>query len=808
MKFTLEWLAEHISLYEDVTLQKICHTLTQQGLEVEELQDNAASLKDFVIAEVIKCEPHPDADKLKLCQVFDGKNQHQVVCGAPNAKLGMKGVFAPVGTYIMGADFTLKNTKIRGVESQGMLCSERELQISDEHDGIIALGDDAPVGENFAKFAGLDDVVIDIAVTPNRGDCLGVRGIARDLAAAGLGVLQPLKMTEKPAPKITIESPIKWQIDLADNVNQHCPYVAGRYFTGLNNQGKIPAWMHRRLKAIGVKLISPLVDVTNYITFDLGRPLHVFDGDKISGDLLMRKAKQGEKLTALDGNDYQCSPDMTVISDDKAVVSLAGIMGGLDTGCSVTTQNMFLEAALFDAVNIAETGRQLNIHSDARFRFERKIDPDMLLSGLEYASMLICEICGGQMSEIVSTGTLPNTQRQIDFELTRLSNFGGVEIETDEVIRILSALGFEIMSHENQILTLKIPSFRPDITTQSCIVEEVLRIYGYDNIPVVSLPNRQAVAGNILTLTQKRVNYIKRALCARGLFEAYSWSFCDSEKAKHFWCESAKPQNLYLQNPISEKLNIMRPTPLVTLLEAMGENHARKIFDMKLFEIGPAFDDAFDGQRLMASLLRSGANNSKDWQHNHVASNLFDIKTDMMAVIEAIGFDAQKFKITNDAPDYYHPGQSGSVMLGKNIIAHFGTLHPLVARDFTLKKTVSMGEIFIDNLPIPKSSKGKAKIKLQASAYQPVMRDFAFVLDENISAGELIASIKKAEPKYLSDVGIFDLYQDDSLGQGKKSLAVNVVLQPLQESFTDELLEEISVNIIDAAQKIGAKLRE
>ncbi|MCH9851890.1 MAG: phenylalanine--tRNA ligase subunit beta, partial [Alphaproteobacteria bacterium] len=342
----------------------------------------------------------------------------------------------------------------------------------------------------------------------------------------------------------------------------------------------------------------------------------------------------------------------------------------------------------------------------------------------------------------------------------------------------------------------------------SCIVEEVLRIYGYDNIPVVSLPNRQAVAGNILTLTQKRVNYIKRALCARGLFEAYSWSFCDSEKAKHFWCESAKPQNLYLQNPISEKLNIMRPTPLVTLLEAMGENHARKIFDMKLFEIGPAFDDAFDGQRLMASLLRSGANNSKDWQHNHVASNLFDIKTDMMAVIEAIGFDAQKFKITNDAPDYYHPGQSGSVMLGKNIIAHFGTLHPLVARDFTLKKTVSMGEIFIDNLPIPKSSKGKAKIKLQASAYQPVMRDFAFVLDENISAGELIASIKKAEPKYLSDVGIFDLYQDDSLGQGKKSLAVNVVLQPLQESFTDELLEEISVNIIDAAQKIGAKLRE
>ena len=354
---------------------------------------------------------------------------------------------------------------------------------------------------------------------------------------------------------------------------------------------------------------------------------------------------------------------------------------------------------------------------------------------------------------------------------------------------------------------MKIPSFRPDISTQSCIVEEVLRIYGYDNIPVVSLPRKEAVAGNILTLTQKRVNYIKRALCARGLYEAYSWSFCDSEKAKHFWSETAKPQHLYLQNPISEKLNIMRPTPLVTLLEAMGENHARKIFDMKLFEIGPAFDDAFDGQKLMLSILRSGANSSKDWQQNHAANNLFDIKADIIAAIDAIGFDSQKFKITDDAPDYYHPAQSGSFSLGKNIIAHFGTLHPLVARDFALKKTVSMGEVFIDNLPIPKNN-NKAKVKLQASSYQPVMRDFAFVLDKEINVGELLASIKKAEPKYLTDIGVFDVYQGDSLGQGKKSVAVGITLQPLNESFTDEVLEKIATNIIDAAQKIGAKLRQ
>ncbi len=808
MRFTLEWLAEHLAMNDDVSLDRLCHLLTQQGLEVEGVQDNITLLQDFVIAEVTECGQHPDADTLKLCQVFDGKNHHQVICGAPNAKLGMKGVFAPIGTYVPGSDFTIKQSKIRGIESQGMLCSERELQISDAHEGIIELPETAPIGENYARYVGLDDVVIEIAVTPNRGDCLGVRGIARDLAAAGIGTLKPLKIKEKPALQETITSPIKWHIDLPNDEQHHCPYIAGRYVSNVNNKGETPLWMRRRLKAIGVKLISPLVDITNYITFDLARPLHVFDADKINGDLTLRKAVAGDKITALDDNDYECSQKMSVIVDKSNILSLAGVMGGVDSGCAPETQNIFIEAALFDAVNVAETGRALNINSDARFRFERKIDSQALLSGLDYASHLVQEICGGEVSALVSAGDYPDATRNITFHLQKLASLGGVNIAQTQVEEILTSLGFEILQSDEKKLQLAIPSFRPDIEYENCLVEEILRIYGYDNIPTISLPRQKAVANDILTLTQKRVNYMRRALCVRGLNEAYSWSFCDSTKAVRFWGADAKPENLRLQNPISSTLDIMRPTPLVSLLESMQENHARKIMDMAIFEIGPAFFNAMNGQRLVGALLRSGQRHEKDWQNQENKTNLFDIKADIIAAIEAVGLQVTQLKIVQkNTPDYYHPGRSGSFMLGKTVIAHFGELHPSAAQDFSLKKTIYIGEIFIDNLPSSHRA-NKAKKKLNISPYQAVTRDFAFVLDEKITASELMDTIKKSEKKHLTDIKIFDYYQDASLGENKKSLALTVVLQPLEQSFTEEILEGISATIIAEVLKLGAELRQ
>ena len=806
MKFTLEWLRQHLEF--EVSLEQLCHAMTQQGLEVEEIDDRASMLKDFVIAEVIACEQHPNADKLRLCKVHDGKQNYQVVCGAPNAILGMKGVFAPVGTYVPGADFTIKQSKIRGELSEGMLCSERELQLSDEHDGIIALQDDAPIGENYAAWAQLDDVVIEIAITPNRGDCLGVRGIARDLAAAGLGTLKPLPDNDINDSTLTTHpNSIGWKIDLAADKSHFCPHVVGRYFSNVDNQVQTPLWMQRRLRAIGVKLISPLVDVTNYLTFDLARPLHVFDADKLSGDLVMRMGKTGEKLVALDDNEYACNEEMLVIADDKKLVSLAGVMGGADTGCSAETKNVFLEAALFDAINVAQTGRQLNIHSDARFRFERQVDSDAVISGIDYASQLILQICGGTAYQSVSAGANPTKQRQIMFDPAKLKTFGGVDMPVEKAIEILQALGFEITSNNNDKIQVVIPTFRPDIEHEACLIEEILRIYGYDNIPVVSLPAGKAVAGDILTVTQKRVNFLRRALCARGANEAYSWSFCDSRKAKRF-CDydEATAVSLTLQNPISSNLDMMRPSPLASLLEAVAENHAHKIFDFGLFEIGPAFYAVKDGQRLVASIIRSGLLTLKDWQQAGNQSNLYDIKADIESALLSIGLDVTKMKITKQAGSAYHPGRAGSYMLGKQLIANFGEIHPLTAKDYGLKKTISMGEIFIDNLPVSAKSV-KARAKLSILQQQPVMRDFAFVLDRNIDAAELVRAIQKSQKEYVTDIRIFDYYQDDNLGDNKKSLALTVIFQPEAESFTDAQLDMMSNNIIQAAKNIGASLR-
>ena len=735
-----------------------------------------------------------------------GAQKLQVVCGAPNVKKGMKGVFAPVGTYIAGADFTLKESKIRGELSQGMLCSESELCLSDEHDGIIELDASAPLGENYASWAGLDDAVIEIAITPNRGDCLAVRGIARDLAAAGLGTLKPLKIQDNF--KSFGQSPIRWNIDLPKDRAQDCLYVTGRYFKNIDNKVKTPDWMKKRLEAVGIKSISALVDITNYITHDLCRPLHVFDTDRLAGNALtIRKAKQGEEFIGLNETHYALNDKMTVIADDKKITSLAGIMGALSSGCDENSRNIFLESAIFDAINIAYTGRELNINSDARYRFERSVDPESVLSGLNYATELILQICGGEASDIVSAGAKPVFNREITLDVKRLKTFGGADCGGEEAVQILENLGFACSVAGDKIVA-KVPSFRSDVAHEQCLIEEILRIHGFENIKPISVATLATVTQEILTLPQKRVNYIKRALCARGLSEAYSWSFCDSRKAIGFFQDKNAIPSLTLQNPISSELDVMRPSILPNLLEAMHKNHGRKIIDMHVFEVGPVFENPTpEGQKLVCAGIRSGFLYRKSWNNQEAKISFYDVKADIYAVLDSIGFDGRQLKITRDVPEYYHKGRAACLMLGKFPIAYFGELHPTISNDFAFKEKIMMFEIFLDNIP-QSMRKTKTKKQLETSIYQAVSRDFNFVLDENIAAQNLLGIIQKNQKKYLIESWVIDVHYPKDLPAGKKSVTVTLRLQPDEKSFTDEQLNSISKNVIEAANSVGAELRQ
>jgi phenylalanyl-tRNA synthetase beta chain len=797
MKFTLSWLKDHLDTEADA--EEIARRLTALGLEVEGVEDRAKDLAPFTVAYVKDCVRHPNADRLSVCQVDTGRGTVQVVCGAPNARAGMKGVFAPPGSRIPGTGLELKKGVIRGVESNGMLCSAREMGLGEDHDGIIELPEDAVVGQPVAVAMGLDDPVIDIAVTPDRADCLGVRGVARDLAAAGVGRLKPVNFDPVPG---RFESPIRWRRDFPEGAGGACPLVVGRYFRNLRN-GPSPKWLQDRLTAIGLRPISALVDITNYVTFDLGRPLHVFDAAKLSGDLTMRFARAGEEILALDGKTYRLDPSMVVIADERGVHGIGGVMGGELSGCTPETTEMFLEVALFDPARIAATGRKLGIESDARYRFERGVDPVSALWGAEVATRLVLELCGGEASEVVSAGEMPSWQRRLTLRPERILGLGGLEIETAEAERILRALGFEIASEEGGRLSVAVPSWRGDVEGEADLVEEVCRVVGYDRIPAVPLERTTALPEPALTPAQRRVGLAKRTLAARGLLEAVTYSFMSSDLAELFG-----GADIRLANPISADLDVMRPSILPNLLTAAVRNATRGFPDLALFEVGPQYaDDTPEGQHLAATGIRVGQTGPRHWQAPPRPVDAFDAKADALAILGACGAPVENLQVTTDAPSWYHPGRSGVLRLGPTVLASFGELHPRLLRRLELKGPVVAFEAILDRIPLPRD-RGAARPLLRASPFQPVERDFAFVVDESVPADRLVRAAKGADKALIADVGVFDVYSGPAIGANKKSVALSVTLQPMERTLTDAEIEAVGAKIVAAVTKAtGGELR-
>ncbi|MBP7253596.1 MAG: phenylalanine--tRNA ligase subunit beta [Alphaproteobacteria bacterium] len=800
MKFTLSWLKEHLAT--TATLADITAKLTALGLEVEEVADRAAQLAPFTIARIVSAEMHPNADRLRVCVVDNGKEKINVVCGAPNARTGLVGVFAPVGTFIPGSDITLKKGNIRGAESNGMMCSAAELQLSEESDGIIELPTDAPIGQPYAPYARIDDPVITIKLTPNRPDCAGVRGIARDLAAAGLGTLQPLEV--KPIAEKG-SSLIQVSLDFAPEAKAACPHFVGRHIRGVKN-GPSPEWLQRKLRAIGLRPISALVDITNLLTYDLSRPLHVFDAQKLHGNLTLRFARTGEKLAALNDKTYDLSQDAVVIADNSGPVSLGGIMGGISTGCDDATTEVFLEAAYFDPARVARTGRQLQITSDARYRFERGIDPAFTQTGAELATQLILELCGTSqttVSPLVIAGASPVTKRETVLRVGRCAALAGVEVPVAEQVRILAALGFAPQQQGDKIQTVA-PSWRPDIVGEADLVEEIIRVHGFEHIPATSLPRSHVVASSAVTVPQRRSVIAKRALAAQGLLEVVTWSFMPAPQAALF---RTTDETVRLQNPISSELDMMRPSILANLLDAARRNADRGFADIGLFEVGPVYHGVQpEAQKTVATLLRAGQT-TRHWSGKPRAADVFDAKADALAVLAACGVNTDALQITADAPGYYHPGQSGCLRQGNNVLASFGALHPSVQQALDVKQGAVGAEIWLDGIPVPKSS-GTAKPALLLPPLQAVARDFAFVVDEVVTADKIIKAIKQVDKNLITAVEVFDVYAGSALGAGKKSLALSVTLQPRDQTLTDEQLEQLGGSIVSAVAKAtGGTLR-
>lgn len=788
MKFSLKWLEQELET--DAGPREIADELTMIGLELESLDDPADKLKDFVVGHVEDARPHPDADRLQVCRVNNGTGTFEVVCGAPNARTGMKGVFALEGSYIPGIDMVLKKSKIRGVTSNGMLLSEREIGLSDEHEGIIELGDDAVPGAPAAEALGMSDPVFDIGITPNRGDCLGVRGIARDLAAAGIGTLKPL-LIEPVEGKF--ESPIKVHLDLDDETMSACPYFVGRYFRGVRN-GPSPDWLQQKLLAIGLRPISALVDITNLLTMAYGRPLHVFDADKVHGDIHVRLSKKGEKILALDGKEYELDDEMTVIADEKEAEALGGVMGGEPSGCTGETVNVFLESAYFDPVRTAATGRKLNLMSDARYRFERGIDPDFVLDGAELASKLLLDLCGGEASDIVIAGEKPDVSRSYPLRKHRVQQLGGVEVSEEETVRILNVLGFDVTDN-GDAWECDVPSWRHDVVGEADLVEEVARIHGFDNIPAVSLVRETNLPSPAVSLPQARRARARRALAVRGLTESVTFSFLPRKHADLF---GGVPETVNLVNPISADLDVMRPSLLPNLIDAARRNADKGFGDVSLYEVGPQFaGENPEDQAVAASGVRAGLTGPRDWAGSSRKVDAFDAKADVMAVFEQLGVSAGSARISTDAPAWYHPGRSGTIAFGpRQVLAHFGEIHPGILQAMDADGPMAGFEIYLENLPRPKDGKSAMRQPLALSAFQPVERDFAFIVDDGIAADDLAKAAAAADKKLISGVRVFDEFQGGDLEAGKKSLAIAVTLQPTEATLTDEEIEAVSGKVV------------
>jgi phenylalanyl-tRNA synthetase beta chain len=795
MKFTLSWLKTHLDT--DATLDQITEKLTALGLEVEGVEDRGAALAGFRIAHVVSAEKHPNADKLRLCMVDTGAGEPvQVVCGAPNAREGIKVVFAAPGTVIPVSGDTLKVGAIRGVESRGMMCSERELLLSEEHNGIIELPADAPVGAAFADWRGLSDPVIEIALTPDRVDCAGVRGIARDLAASGLGTLKPL-----PAPAVTpgFDSPLT--VDLA---HPGCPQIAFRVIRGVKN-GPSPKWLADKLLAVGLRPISALVDITNFFSLDQCRPLHVFDAAKLQGTIALRPTAAGDTLLALNGKEYSTPAGLIGIYDDAGLISLAGVMGGEKTGVTAETVDVVLEVATFEPVRIAEAGRALQIDSDARYRFERGVDPANLSDSVERATALILELCGGTAGAVTMAGAEPAWQRSIDLRPARVAALGGVDVAQAEQRRILETLGFGVTEVDG-ILRCTVPSWRRDVEGEADLVEEVLRVHGFDRIPATPLPRDATTPKPALTASQRRTFAARRAAAGRGLLESVTWSFVEPKVAALF---DGDKDELRLLNPISADLAVMRPSILATLVPAIGRNAARGYADVSLFEVGPAFRDGSEkGQDMVVAGVRAGAAVPRNWAKGERAVDAFDAKADALAILEAAGAPVGNLQVTRDAPGWYHPGRSGVLRLGPSVLGRFGELHPALLEAMDVTGPVAAFELFLDAVPAPKKKVGTAKPKLELSAFQPVSRDFAFLAPVALEADKLVKAAKGADKALISDVSVFDIYEGKGVEPGFKSVALTVTLQPVEKTLTDAEIEAVAAKVVAAVAKgTGAGLR-
>ena len=795
MKFTLSWLKEHLDT--NASIDEISETLTKIGLEVEEIINPAAQLNGFITAEVETYGPHPDSDHLGLLTVNTGKEKLQVVCGAPNCHQGLKGIFAPVGTLIPCYNEVLKVGKIRGVESFGMMCSEKELGIGTDHTGIIELPADTPVGVPAAQVLPIDPI-IEISITPNRAECLGVRGVARDLAAAGLGKLKPLNIRQISG---TYKSPINVEI----NAPEVCKTYVGRYIKGVNNKAQSPKWLQDRLTAIGLRSISPLVDITNYINYDMARPLHVFDADKLKGNICVRMAKDGEKFVSLEEKEYALDTQSLGICDDEGIQCLGGIMGGLEKGCSAETTNVFVECAHFAPENISRTGRKFQIDSDSRYRYERWVDPKSNILGSAYATQMIVDICGGEVSDMVIAGSEDFTPQVAYLRPSRLKDFIGMDVSADKIIEILTHLGFTCTMENDKIKAVS-PTWRGDIEGEHDLVEEVVRMIGLDSIPAVSLPHDK-LPKMTLSANQHNAMVVKHELANRGMLETVTWSFMDENLANDF---RTQPDHLTLLNPIATDLNEMRPSIVPNLLIGTQNNAARGQNNVALFEVGPQFYGRKPTeQQQVAAGVRYGLTNNKHWSHNERPVDVYDVKADALAAIAAANGPVDNAQITTDAPSYYHPGRSGTLRLGKNVLAYFGELHPSVTKKFGLKQRAYAFEVFLDNIPLPRNAQGKARKKLELSPLQAVDKDLAFVVDKKVKAIDVITAAKTADRNTITDVRLFDIYEGDNLPEDKKSLAITVTYQPTDKSFTDKELEVLMQKVIVAVEnKCGGQLRQ
>jgi phenylalanyl-tRNA synthetase beta chain len=804
MKLTFGWLKEHLDTAR--SLDEIAAKLTMIGLEVERIEDKAKLFAPFVIARVVEAKPHPNADRLRVCMVDAGDGKPiQVVCGAPNARTGMKGVFAPPGAFIPGKNLTLGVGKIRDVESRGMLVSEFELQISDDHEGIIELPDDAPVGVPYAKYAGLDDPMIEINLTPNRGDATGVHGIARDLAAAGIGKLKdtPIKTVKGQFP-----CPVKVTLDFGATTSL-CPAFALQLIRGVKN-GPSPDWLARRLTAIGLRPINALVDITNFITYDRGRPLHVFDAAKVRGDLTVRRARAGESLLALDGKTYALDETMCVIADDHGVESLAGIMGGEKTGCSEATTDVLIESALWVPMNIAQTGRKLGINSDARYRFERGVDPAFMVPGLESATRMVMDSCGGTASEVTVAGSAAAPERVIDFPVAETGRLTGLAVPLADARRVLESLGFKVAGQGARVKVAP-PSWRGDVQDKADLVEEVVRIVGVDKVPSTPFDRGEAPRKPVLTPIQIRTRKAKRALAARNLTEAVTWSFIGKKHAELFG--GGKPE-LALANPIAAELSDMRPSLIPGLVAAAQKNADRGFPDVALFEVGQIFrgDRPEDQLTAAAGLRRALAKPSgigRHWAKRDGEVDAFDAKADALAVLAAAGAPASALQTMPGGPTWFHPGRSGTIQIGpQNVLGHFGELHPRALEALDAEGPLIAFEVILERIPEPRTRGSRAKPVLELSPFQPVQRDFAFVVDREVKAADIVRAAQSADRKLITGATVFDLYEGQGIAPGKKSIAIAVTLQPRERTMTDAEIEALAAKIVtEVGKRTGGVLR-